>query len=85
MTQLLPAALLAAATGIAVGWFHFWSLSRVTDLLVAGRLSGVGLQVARFALLVAFLWLCAKAGWIVLLAGAVGILTGRTLVLRRAR
>jgi hypothetical protein len=77
-------ALLAVATfaGIAMGCIHFVTLSRVTDLLLAGRIAGVGLQVARFALLGGFLWLCAKGGWPVLLAGALGVLAGRTLVLR---
>lgn len=73
----------AALAGTAVGWFHFASLSRVTDLLLAGRLAGVGLQVARFALLGGFLWICSRGGWPVLLAGALGLLAGRTLVLRR--
>ena len=73
----------AAFAGIAMGWAHFATLSRVTALLMAGRIAGVGLQVARLAVLTAFLWFCAKGGWPVLLAGALGVLTGRALVLRR--
>ena len=77
------AALVAALAGTAAGWFHFISLSRVADLLVAVRIAGVGLQVARFVVLGMFLWLCAKGGWPVLLAGAAGVMAGRALVLRR--
>jgi hypothetical protein len=75
----------AALAGIAMGWVHFVTLTRVTAMLLAGRIAGVGLQMARFALLGAFLWLCAKGGWPVLLAGASGVLAGRALVLRRFR
>jgi hypothetical protein len=81
-----PAIIAAAAlSGIAMGWVHFVTLTRVTAMLVAGRIAGVGLQMARFALLGAFLWLCAKGGWPVLLAGAFGVLAGRALVLWRFR
>ncbi|GHF60556.1 N-ATPase subunit AtpR [Seohaeicola zhoushanensis] len=79
----LAVMLAAALAGIAMGMFHFASLQRVTRLLVAGRPAAVGLQVARFALLGVFLWLCAKSGWPVLLAGALGVLAGRAYVLRR--
>lgn len=81
--EILLAVPVAAFAGTAAGWFHFASLARVTDLLVRGRIAGVGLQLARFALLAAVLWLCAKAGWVALLAGAAGVLAGRALVLRR--
>ncbi|MEQ9462452.1 MAG: hypothetical protein RJQ10_02230 [Haliea sp.] len=77
------AALAAALAGTLAGWIHFTSLARVTDLLVAGRIQGVGLQLGRFVLLGVFLWICAQGGWVVLVAAAVGILAGRTLVLRR--
>lgn len=86
MTPALTTILLAvgaALAGTIAGWVHFASLARVTDLLIAGRIAGVGLQAGRFVLLGGFLWLCAQGGWIVLLSGAVGILAGRTLVLRR--
>lgn len=79
----LAAAVAAVLAGIVMGWVHFASLSRVTDLLVAGRIAGVGLQVARFAVLGAFLWTCTQGGWPVLVAGALGVLAGRALVLRR--
>ncbi len=77
--------ILAGLVGTAVGWGHFASLVFVTDLLVAGRMAGLFLQLGRFAVLGAFLWLCALAGWTVLIAGAAGIMAGRFIVLKRAR
>lgn len=75
----------AALAGFALGWLHFASLSRVTDMLVAGRMSAVLLQLARLAVLAGFLILCARAGAWVLIAGAAGVLTARAFVLRGAR
>lgn len=83
-TTFVPA-LVAAPAGLALGWFHFATLARVSELLVAGRLVGIGLQLARFALLTAFLWLCARQGWPALAGGGAGIMAGRALALRRAR
>lgn len=75
----------AAIAGFALGWLHFTSLSRVTHLLLAGRMSAVALQLARFALLAGFLFLCAQAGPAALVAGAAGVLAARIWVLRRLR
>lgn len=85
-TWITAALALAAALGGALaGWLHFASLHRVADLFVAGRLAAVWLQLARLALLVAFLALCARGGAVVLIAGAAGVLAGRALVLGRGR
>lgn len=78
-------ALAAALAGAGAGWAHFASLGRVADLLVAGRMAAVGLQLVRLAALAAFLWLCTRGGAAVLAAGAAGIFAGRALALRRAR
>jgi hypothetical protein len=78
-------AVLAALAGFAVGWLHFVSLERVAVMIVQGRLSAIGLQLARIALLGSLLWLFAKGGGLILIAGAAGIVAGRSLVLRRAR
>ena len=77
--------ILAGLIGMAVGWAHFASLVFVTDLLVAGRMTGLLLQLGRFAVLGVFLWLCALAGWVVLIVGAAGVMAGRFIVLKRAR
>lgn len=77
--------LAAAVAGFGAGWLHFSTLSRVADLFVAGRMSALWLQLARLALLAGFLVLCALGGAPVLAGGAVGVLAGRALVLRRAR
>lgn len=78
-------AIIAAVAGLGLGWLHFASLARVADWLLAGRLAAVALQLARFALLGGFLFLCSRGGALVLLAGAAGVLSARVLVLRRAR
>ncbi|MBS0126021.1 hypothetical protein KB874_18200 [Aestuariicoccus sp. KMU-90] len=75
----------ALLAGLALGLFHFATLARLIALLVAGRMVAVPLQLARFALLVPFLWIAAQFGAAVLLAGAAGILAGRALLLRRLR
>ncbi|MCA8883460.1 MAG: hypothetical protein KDA50_06905 [Rhodobacteraceae bacterium] len=75
--------LLAAPVGGLAGWLHFATLARVADLFVAGRLSAVGLQLARLAVLGAFLWLCSRGGAAVLIAGAAGVLAGRAIVMRK--
>ncbi|WP_139068806.1 MULTISPECIES: hypothetical protein [unclassified Hyphomonas] len=78
-------ALLAGLAGIGIGWLHFYSLERIAEMIVAGRLSAIGLQLARIVLLIGILWLFAQAGALVLLAGAAGVLAGRMIVIRGAR
>lgn len=82
-TQTVLLALLALPAGAVAGWLHFSSLSRVADMFVAGKMSAIGLQLLRFALLGAFLWLCTQGGAPVLIAGAAGVLAGRAYVLRK--
>lgn len=77
--------LLATLFGILLGWVHFSTLSRVTDLLVTGRLIGVGLQMGRLAVLSGFLIGCALVGSGPLLGAAAGIGIGRIVALRRTR
>ena len=79
---LLP---LAALAGLALGIAHFRTLRWVSDLLIQGRLAGIGVQIARLAVLAVFLWLCARGGPSTLLAGAAGLLAGRALILRGVR
>lgn len=74
----------AFATGTALGIVHFRSLLAVTHLLLAGRLWGVALQMARFALLFGVLWAIAQLGPLPLICGLAGILTGRSYVIRSA-
>jgi hypothetical protein len=85
MTYLLP--LLAAALGIAMGVLHFATLERVTRLYLKGGSVGqaVALQVARLGLVTAFFVGLALLGAKPLLAGALGLLIGRAIVLRRKR
>jgi hypothetical protein len=86
--EALPLALrvlVALAAGYCAGLLHFRTLAWVAERLVAGRLSAVGLQVARMAALTIFLWLCALAGDAVLIAGAAGVMLGRTRALRGVR
>ena len=78
-------ALLAGLAGLGAGWLHFASLEWVANRIVEGRLSAVGIQLGRLALLGGILFLFAQGGALVLLAGAAGILLGRSIVLRGAR
>lgn len=78
-------ALAAAVAGFAAGWLHFASLGQVAEMIVAGRLTAIWLQLGRLAALAAFLFLCAQGGAPVLIAAAAGLLAGRAFVLRRAR
>ena len=89
MTAPEPAALvlavMGALAGLAAGWLHFASLERVVAMIVQGRLSAIGLQIARIAALGCMLWLFARGGGLILVAGVAGILADRSLALRRAR
>jgi hypothetical protein len=76
--------MLAALAGVVLGWIHFRSLHTVAERLLEGRLSAVALQLIRFAVLAAFLFICARLGSVPLLAAAAGVMAGRTIVLRRA-
>lgn len=81
MTLILCGAALVA--GAVAGWAHFMSLRRVADLFTEGRMSAVALQLGRLAALGVFLWLCTRGGAAVLIAGALGILLGRAVALKR--
>lgn len=89
MTQTLPflVPLVAAAVGLGAGLLHFSTLEKVTQLYLAGGGIGLalGLQLARLALLGAVLVGLAYTGALPLLTGALGILAGRTIVLRAKR
>lgn len=83
----LLSAALGLLAGLALGLFHFATLRRVTDLYLSGTAPARALafQLARFALLIGALVLLAIAGAAPLLGGALGILLGRAIVLRRTR
>ncbi len=78
-------AVAALVAGGGMGWLHFSTLHRVAGMLLAGDWRAVVEQLARLLVLTAFLVLCVKAGGLVLIAGAVGVLAGRALVLRGAK
>uniref|UniRef100_UPI0035AD9E43 N-ATPase subunit AtpR n=1 Tax=Paenirhodobacter enshiensis TaxID=1105367 RepID=UPI0035AD9E43 len=75
---------LAAGAGAVAGTLFFASLGPVARMLASGRIEAVGLQLLRFVALGLVLWLMARAGGAVLLSGAVGVMVGRALVMRRA-
>lgn len=81
------AAVFGFVVGLALGLFHFATLRKVTALYVAGGSAGraIALQVARLVLLAAVLAGLALAGAVPLISGAVGLLAGRMIVLRRGR
>ena len=79
--------LLALVAGLVLGVAHFATLRKVTDLYLGGTAPGraLALQLARLAVLGGFLTVLALTGAAPLLAGVVGVLIGRAIVLRRAR
>lgn len=96
MTELLvplaslgPAlqALLGLSLGLALGWVHFTSLHKVTRLYLSGGPipHAIALQLLRLAAVGAGLVFLALVGAPALLAGALGLLIARGIVLRRAK
>jgi hypothetical protein len=79
----IAAALAALAIGYGAGIVHFRTLKSVARRFVAGDLTAVALQIARLAALGLLLYLFARLGAHVLIAGAAGILLARRRVLSR--
>jgi F1F0 ATPase subunit 2 len=80
----LGGALVGIAAGILLGLIHFGSLWWNVRLLASGgALRALAIQVLRFALLTAALLGLAKLGAAALLAGGLGLLLARGLLLRR--
>jgi hypothetical protein len=77
--------LVAALAGYGVGTVHFRSLARVADMMLAGRMLAVVLQLARLAVLTGFLVLAALAGPTPLIAAVISMLVARARVLKAAR
>jgi F1F0 ATPase subunit 2 len=86
MTPLFATAL-GFVLGFAAGLVHFATLRQVTALYLGGGAlpRALGLQLLRLALLAGVLVLLARLGAGPLLAGALGVLIARAMVLRRAR
>lgn len=85
MTAPLAPLVMAVLAGLIAGALHFASLAPIARMLAEGRLIAVPLQSLRLILLAAILWLMAREGAWVLLSGALGVLLGRAIVLRRER
>ncbi len=76
----------ALAGGLALGFFHFGTLARVSEGYLRGRAGhAVALHVLRMLVMIAVLVALARAGAAPLLAGALGVFSARAIVLRRAR
>jgi len=82
----LAGAVIGLVVGLGLGLVHFATLKKVTALYLSGAatLRVAGLQLARFVLLAAALALLALWGGLPLLSGALGVLAGRAIVLRRS-
>ncbi|NDW00133.1 ATP synthase subunit I [Salipiger sp. PrR002] len=80
-------AALALCLGFALGWAHFASLRRVTDLYLESGPAwrALALQLGRLAVLAGVLVGLALLGALPLLAGTLGLLLARQMVLRRSR
>ena len=87
MTPTLVDIAIGFALGLGVGSVHFASLGRVTRLFMgAGPVwQALGLQLARLAALAALLVALALIDAGALLAGLVGVIAAREIVLRRVR
>lgn len=78
--------LLGLCAGLLLGIGHFASLRWNADLLMQGRAARAAiLMLGRFALLGLVLFGLALLGALPLLAGALGVILGRMIVLRRGR
>lgn len=76
--------LLGLAVGGALGFAHFASLHWVARRYAEGGAFGaIAVQLLRFVVLIAALYGLVKVGAAALLAGAVGLLIARILVVRR--
>lgn len=87
MTLALIHIALGFGLGVVFGYVHFTSLERVTRLFVA-RASlwrAAGLQIARLAALATLMVSLAILGAGVLLAGLLGVILARAIVLHRVR
>jgi len=74
------------ATGLAAGAWHFLSLKWNWPLFSAGKFAAaLGLQCARIALTCALLLLLGRMGMPALLAGMVGVLLARRIVVLHHR
>lgn len=74
------------AVGVMVGLLFFGALwLNVGFLLHGDAVKAVALHLARFAALIAILYLAARIGPMALLTTALGFLVGRSIVLRRMR
>lgn len=83
-TALLLHALPGLAAGTALGLAHFASLAWNTRLYVTGGAArALAVQLLRLAVLAAAFAGLARLGALPLLAGALGLLLARQLVLRR--
>lgn len=86
MTQAIVFTAFGFVIGLAAGMFHFATLARVTALYLAGKAArAVSLQFLRLAALTALMTILAMLGMGPLAAGALGVILGREIVLRRAR
>jgi F1F0 ATPase subunit 2 len=83
----LAGAAIGLAVGLALGLAHFASLRRVTALYLDGGspARAVALQLLRLALLAGLMLLLARLGAAPLIAGALGTILAREVILRRAR
>lgn len=83
----LTCTLLAAlAGGAALGYAHFASLHRISDDYLGGRVArAIVIHALRLSVMAAALIVLARLGAAHLLAGALGVMASRFVVMRRAR
>lgn len=81
---MLPGALLSFAAGLLIGGFHFTSLRWTTEYYASGRIRmAIGLHAIRLLITIAFLFGLARMGASFLIAGTLGVLVSRAIVVRQ--
>ncbi len=86
MTLTLAHIALGFALGLAVGVFHFASLKQVTALYLGGSpVRAIALQLLRLAVLAGLMVALVLLDIPAFAAGALGVIVGREIVLRRVR
>lgn len=86
MTATLAYAALGLVLGLAFGYVHWITLKTVTALFLGGaRGRAIALQLLRLALLALLMVALVAFGAPGLIAGALGVILAREIVLRRVR
>ncbi len=81
--SMLPETLLSFVAGLLMGALHFTSLRWLTDFYANGRIrTAIGLHAMRLLIMAAVLFGLARMGASYLIAGTLGVVVSRVIVVR---